>query len=152
MKTKPFRDKGEWETWWCSSGKSILCYNKVKPLCLPCVLEDLVQLFLGREGSHVEIKIVQIFAKIFVQIRLFNYSKGLLWGFASEIILQNWKNRKCLALIAGYIQCKPNQWSLKRLWQGRKAEFYGSTDVYRRPDKKSHLMQMEEGNCWSPIC
>lgn len=36
-----------------------------------------MQLFLGGEGSHIEIRIVQIFAKIFVQIRLFNCSKVL---------------------------------------------------------------------------
>lgn len=31
-----------------------------------------------------------------------------------------------------YTQCKPNQWSLKCPWQGRKAEFYGSVEVCRR--------------------
>lgn len=42
------------------------------------------------------------FAKIFVQIRLFNYEKDFFGAVASEIILQNWKDCKCLALIATY--------------------------------------------------
>lgn len=103
MKTKPFGDKDEWETWWGSVEKSVVCYNKVKPLCLSCVLEDLVQLFLGREGSHIEIRIAQIFLlKYLYKSGYSTTEKDLFGAVASEIILQNWKDCKCLALIATY--------------------------------------------------
>jgi len=61
MKTKSSRDKGERATWWRSSEKSILCYNEMKPPCLSCALEDLLQLFLAGERSHTEIRIAWIF-------------------------------------------------------------------------------------------